>query len=192
MQRLFMLSVSAVIAIYSANAIADSSHLKGTYGFTSTNGCLYASGGFNTSLQTLGTASSGSFSSEGVWTFNGDGTGTYTLSSVGITPPPTVGFLPSADSSAGGASFTFTVADDIVTLRTVPGTFMGKSLTGPRAGQTFEIEGIPVATGLISADGRTLTASFLTPGVEILTYSNGDVLRRICHSSRVYIKLDAD
>jgi hypothetical protein len=41
-----MLSVPAVVTIYSANAIADPSHLKGTYGFTGTSACLYASGGF--------------------------------------------------------------------------------------------------------------------------------------------------
>ncbi len=55
MQRLLMLSWSAVIAIYSASAIADLSNLKGTYGFTGTDACLYASGGFNASLQALGT-----------------------------------------------------------------------------------------------------------------------------------------
>jgi Lhr-like helicase len=41
-------------------------------------------------------------------------------------------------------------------------------------------------------NGHTLTTSILTPGVETITYSNGDVEHRICHRSRVYIKLDAD
>jgi hypothetical protein len=153
MQRLVMLTLSAVATIYSANAIADSSHLDGTYGFTATNGCVYATGGFNTSLQALGTTSSGSFATEGLYTFNRDGGATLTQSSTGITPPPTVGFLPSADSSQGSASFTFTVTDDAFTIQTVPGTFKGKVLAGPRAGQTFTIDGIPTASGLISADG---------------------------------------
>jgi hypothetical protein len=47
-------------------------------------------------------------------------------------------------------------------------------------------------TGPISADGRTLVTSVLTPEVEIITYSNGDGERRICWRSRVLIKLDAD
>jgi hypothetical protein len=192
MQRLLMLSLSAVITIYSASAIADLSNLKGTYGFTGTDACLYASGGFNASLQALGTTFSSSNAVEGVQTFNGNGTGTFTLITTTITPPPTVGFLPAASSSQTSASITDTVTDDTFTVQDVPGTAVGKVLTGPRAGQTFTLEGVPMRTGLISADGRTLVTSVLTPEVEIITYSNGDVERRICWRSRVLIKLDAD
>jgi hypothetical protein len=192
MQHLLMLSVSAVVTIYSASAIADSSHLKGTYGFTGTDGCIYASGGFNDRLQALGTTFSSSMANEGVETFNGNGTGTFTISTTSITPPPTVGFLPAASSSQSSASITDTVTDDTFTVQTVPGTDVGKVLTGPRAGQAFKLEGVPMRTGLISAEGRTLITSDLTPGVETLTYSNGDVEHRICWRSRVLIKLDAD
>jgi hypothetical protein len=44
MQRLLMLLVSGVLAIHAASAVADSSDLRGTYGFTGTDACLYASG----------------------------------------------------------------------------------------------------------------------------------------------------
>jgi hypothetical protein len=192
MQRSFMLSVSIVATIWAGHAAADSSHLKGSYGFSGGDACLYASGGFNTRLQALGTTFSSSDAAEGVRTFNGNGTGTFRVTTTGVTVPPTVGFLPSASSSESTASFTFTVADDTFTSQNVPGTDVGKVLTGPRAGQTFKVEGVPPATGLISADGRTLTTSILTPGVETITYSNGDIELRICHRSRVYIKLDAD
>jgi hypothetical protein len=70
----------------------------------------------------------------------------------------------------------------IVQLRTV----VGKVLTGTRAGQTFKLEG-GRCYGSHSADGRTLVSSVLTPGVETLTYSNGDVLLRICTASSVSI-----
>jgi hypothetical protein len=192
MQRSFMLSVSAAMMVYAANAAADPSHLKGTYGFTGADACLYASGGFNARLQALGTAFSASNAAEGIRTFNGNGTGTFKVSTTSITIPPTVGFLPAASSSDSSASFTYTVTDDTFTSENVPGTDKGTVLTGPRTGQTFKVEGIPKATGLISANGRTLTTSILTPGVETITYSNGDVEHRICHRSRVYIKLDAD
>ncbi len=192
MQRLLILSGSAVVAIYSASAIADSSQLKGTYGFTGTDACLYASGGFNSSFQALGTTFSASFGVEGVTIFNGNGTATLTLNSMSITVPPTVGFLPAAGSSQSIASFTYTVRGDTVTSQDVPGTDVGKVLTGPRAGQTFKLEGVPTRTGLISADGRTLVTSALAPEVETITYSNGDVERRICWLTRVSIKLDAD
>jgi hypothetical protein len=91
MQRPFMLSISAIAMICAGDAAADSSHLTGTYGFTGTDACLYASAGFNASLQALGTAFSASFADEGVRTFNRDGTGTFTNSSTTITVPPTVG-----------------------------------------------------------------------------------------------------
>jgi hypothetical protein len=180
-----------VLTIYSADAIADSSHLKGTYGFTGTDGCFYASGGFNDRLQALGTIFSSSMANEGVETSNGDGAGTFTISTTSITPPPTVGFL-AASSSQSSASITDTVTDDTFTVQTVPGTDVGKVLTGPQAGQTFKLEAIPMRTGLISADGRTLITSDLTPGVETLTYSNGDVEHLICWRSRVLIELDVD
>ncbi|HMA71498.1 MAG TPA: hypothetical protein VKP67_08425 [Xanthobacteraceae bacterium] len=192
MQRSFMLSVSALVMIYAGNAAADSSHLKGTFGFTGSDACLYASGGFNARLQALGTTFSASDAAEGIRTFNGNGTGTFTSHTTTTTVPPTVGFLPSAGSSQSSASFTYTVADDTFTSENVPGTNTGTVLTGPRAGQTFHVEGVPKATGLISANGHTLVTSILTPGVETITYSNGDVEHRICHRSRVYIKLDND
>src|ERR1700730_8540299 len=192
MQRSLMLSVSAATMIYAANAAAESSHLKGTYGFTGTDACLYASGGFNARLQALGTTFSHSDAAEGIRTFNGTGTGTFKVTNMTTTVPPTVGFLPSAGSSDSSASFTYTVADDTFISENVPGTDKGTVVTGPRAGQTFEVEGVPKATGLISSNGHTLTTSILTPGVETITYSNGDVEHRICHRSRVYIKLDAD
>jgi hypothetical protein len=192
MQRSFMLSLSAVVMIYAGNATADSSHLKGTFGFTGSDACLYASGGFNASLQALGTTFSTSDSAEGVRRFNGNGTGTFNVRTTSISVPPTIGFLPAASSSESSASFTYTVNDDSFTSQNVPGTDKGTVLTGPRAGQTFTVDGVPKATGLISANRHTLTTSILTPGVETITYSNGDVQHRICHRSRVYIKLDAD
>jgi hypothetical protein len=109
-----------------------------------------------------------------------------------VTVPPTVGFLPAAGPSESSARSTYTVSDDTFTSQTVPGTDTGTVLTGPRKGQTFKLEGVPAATGLISANGRTLVTSILTPGVETITYSNGDVEHRICHRSREYVKLDAD
>jgi hypothetical protein len=51
---------------------------------------------------------------------------------------------------------------------------------------------VPTTTGLISKNGKTLTIATLMPGVETQTFSNGDVELRICHRSRVFIKLDTD
>jgi hypothetical protein len=190
MQRLLMLS--AALTIYAASAVADP--LKGAFGFSGSDVCLYASGGFNANLQALGTTYSSSSSDAGIRIFNGsgNGTGTFTNRDTSVTVPPTVGFLPAAGPSESSARSTYTVSDDTFTSQTVPGTDTGTVLTGPRKGQTFKLEGVPAATGLISANGRTLVTSILTPGVETITYSNGDVEHRICHRSREYVKLDAD
>jgi hypothetical protein len=192
MQRLVMLSLSAAVTIYSANAIADS--LKGAYAFTGSSVCLTTSTTFTTSQQANPPASISTGSDEGIRIFKGNGNGTFTNRDTSATAPlpPNTSFLPDASSSESSASFTYTVADDTFSTQNVPGTDKGTVLSGPRKGQTFTIEGIPPATGLISADGRTLTASILTPGVETITYSNGQVFNRICARSRVYTKLDND
>jgi hypothetical protein len=193
MQRSFMLSISAAVMLCLGNAAAIAAELSGTFGSTGINTCLVASSGFNAILQAIGTTYSVSSAAEGVITFNRDGkTGTFSQNSTTIVPPPTVGFPPGASSSQSSGSITFTVTDDTFTVQTVPGTDVGKVLTGPRAGQTFKIEGTPNRTGIISADRRSLISSILTPGVETLTYSNGDVELRICYLQRVEIKLDAD
>src|SRR5262250_2386293 len=82
--------------------------------------------------------------------------------------------------------------DGTWTSSNVPGTDIATILTGGRAGQTSSRKNAPTATGLISNDGKTLTSATLTPQVEIVTFSNGDVHPQICHRSRVYIKLSDD
>jgi hypothetical protein len=195
MQRLLMLSVSAVAAIYAGSAAADA--LKGAYSFTGSTVCLSTAATFTTSQQANPPASISSGSDEGIRIFNGNGTGTFTDRDTSVTAPvapvpPNQDFLPDASSSESGASFTYTVADDEFTLQNVAGTDKGTVLSGPRKGQTFTIESLPPATGLISANGRTLTTSILTPAVGTITYSNGQVFNRICARSRVYVKLDSD
>lgn len=192
MQRLLTLSVSAVAAIYAGSAAADS--LKGAYGFTGSSTCLSTPAVFTSSQQAPPPASISSSSDAGIRIFNGNGTGTFTNrdTSVGAPLPPNASFLPDAASSESTASFTYTVADDEFTLKNVAGTLKGTVLSGPRKGQTFTVEGGAPPTGLISANGHTLTTSTLTPAVETITYSNGQVFHRICTRSRVYIKLDND
>jgi len=65
--------------------------------------------------------------------------------------------------------------------------------SGPRAGQTVTMApgaGIGPITGIISGDGKTLTAAHLAPTLEIRRFSNGDVSPEMCHRSRVLMKLN--
>jgi hypothetical protein len=147
-----------------------------------------ATGGFNASQQAIGTASTQTVSIEGIETFNGDGTGTFTEQGMFLSLPPTLGYLPGANSNQASGSFTYNVAGHRFTSQNVPGTFAGLGLTGSLAGITFTVD-IPEFTGFIELGERTLTASILTPGVETITRSDGFIGKRICHRSRVYTKL---
>jgi len=194
MRNTLMLGVSALLVTIATSAAADPQTLKGTFGFTGSQACLTSLLGFNANLQAIdGRVFSSSGNVEGVRIFNGDGTGTVMGSTMSITVPPTPGFQPAAGSDNFTLSFTYNVnADGTWTATNVPGTDQGTILTGPRAGQTFTQENVPTITGLISQDGKTLTSANLEPKVEIIAFSNGDVQPRICHRSRVYIKLSDD
>jgi hypothetical protein len=140
-----------------------------------------------------------SFGVEGIRKFNGDGTGTVKGTTLAVTGRPTPGpggfphFPPAAGSSDFSFSFTYTVAGDgSWTATMVPGSFHENHVTGPRAGQTSNVDAIPPVTGMISRDGETLIAAQITPVVETHTYSNGDVDPQICNRTRVYIKLRDD
>jgi hypothetical protein len=187
-----MLGVSVLAMTFAASAAADPPNLQGAYGFTGSQGCLVSILGFTPTLQAIdGRVFSDSGLVQGIRVFNGDGTGTVTGSSMTITGPPTLGFQPYASSNNFSFSFTYTVnPDGTWTANVVPGTHIGTVLTGARAGQTFLRENDPTVTGQISKDGKTLTSATLTPGVEIVRFSNGDVRPQICHRSRVYIELE--
>jgi hypothetical protein len=166
--------------------------LKGEYGISGMDTCLVSLGGFNANLQpnTGSTVFSQTSAVEGISTFDGKGNVTNSSTSATITPPPTTTFPPSASSSDTTHQSTYvTNADDSFVSTTVAGTFKGTVLTGPRAGQTFTISNFPVFTGLISSNSANLTSATLTPTVETITFSNGDVEPRICQRSRVYILL---
>ena len=144
-------------------------------------------------------AFSTSFAVEGIRTFNGFGSGTVKGKSNYIVPRPTPGpggfphFAPSAGSVEYSFSFTYTVnADGTWTSTMVPGSFSETFLTGGRTGQTATVDAVPPVTGMMSADGKTLIDMQTTTTVETHRYSNGDVDQRICHLSRVFIKLDDD
>lgn len=201
MREMFVCSVAAVLVGWAATAQADSPRLRGEYGFTGTAACLHAPGGFNGNLQAIAVgpppnpsqAYSHSFSVEGIRKFNGNGTGTVNATMVSILPPPTpTGVPPSASSATFSFSFTYTVsADGTLTTALAPGSFAGMFVAGPRNGQTFTIDTLPL-TGLVSNDGKSLILASVVPTVETVTYANGDTEKRICHRSRVFIKLDND
>jgi hypothetical protein len=190
MRSTLLLSIS-VLAITNVASAADTSNLNGTYGFTSSESCLVSALGFNSEFEAVGgSVWSSSSVNEGFRTFDGKGGGTVQGKGTGSTVPPTPGFVPGASSSEFTFSFTYMVSDDVWTTEGVAGTYKGTVLTGTRAGQTFTITGGPTPTGLMPADGKTLTLATVDPRVEVIAYSNGNSYPRICHRTQVLIKLD--
>jgi hypothetical protein len=209
-------SLTAFALAWAGSALADPPKLKGDYAFTGTAACLFAPGssgtqfnptpgvplpnsGFDASLHPIdGHVYSSSNATEGIRTFNGDGTGTVTGTDVSITVPPTPGplatagypsFGPGASSDTFSFQFTYTINNDgTYTSKLVPGSFQGSILTGGRVGQTFTVN-LPDAVGLIGADAKTLTSASVQPTVETISFSNGDVWPRICYRSRILVKI---
>jgi hypothetical protein len=164
--------------------------LQGDYVSTGEGTCLVAlPPGFNPNLTPMDGRFTFSSSTQGIRTFHGDGTGTVQSRSVSVTHPDTPVTLGGASSSdINTESFTYTVAPDR-TVTVVSGPVTGTELTGSRVGQTFTIDSFPVLTGRIALDRKSLTLATEEPTVEVVTFSNGDVHYRICHRSRILLKL---
>src|SRR5262249_24955917 len=164
--------------------------LHGDYVATGEGTCLVAlPPGFNPDLTPMDGRFTFSSSTQGVWTFHGDGTGTSQSRSVSLTHPDTPVTLGGAGSSDTQASFTYTVAPDRTVTVVSSGPVTGTVFTGTRAGQTFTIDPFSGYTGLLARDRKSLALASEEPPVEGETSSNGDVHSRICPRSRPLLKL---
>jgi hypothetical protein len=217
MKKALSLVLAGVVAaiLFPASAVqADPRNLnqllRGDYAFSGEGSCLVSPGpfgpptpqpnppgGFNPNFTPFGPPAFFpfviSFSVHGVRTFNGDGTGTVVTRSVTITHPRALPTVPpffdrgGASSSDAVSDFTYEVFPDR-TFTALASVADGTILTGTRAGQTFTLG--PVAFGgEISQDGKTLATTSDAPVVETITFSDGDVEKRICHRSRINLKL---
>jgi hypothetical protein len=187
MKRAALCFILGVSLLWVGIAAAAPPQLKGKYAFTGEGSCLVATNGFTSNLTPNDDkVNSHSFSVQGIRTFKGDGTGTVQGTAVEITPPP---FNPEASSETFFFKFTYTVAKDgTITTDLVPGSYLGTFLTGPRTGQTYQIDKFSLS-GMASNDNKVLTLATGTTEVETHTFSNGDVRPEICHRSRVLIWL---
>jgi len=194
MQRALLSCIVGVILLGVGTADADplqlNQRLHGDYVATGEGTCLVAlPPGFNPNLTPIDGRFTFSSSTQGVWTFNGDGTGTSQSRSVSLTHPDTPVTLGGAGSSDTQASFTYTVAPDRTVTVVSSGPVTGTVFTGTRAGQTFIIDPFAGYTGLLARDRKSLALASEEPTVEVETFSNGDVHYRICHRSRILLKL---
>jgi hypothetical protein len=194
MQRALLSCIMGVILLGVGTAAADPPQLHqllhGDYVATGEGTCLVAlPPGFTPDLTPIDGRFTFSSSTQGVWTFNGDGTGTSQSRSVSLTHPDTPVTLGGAGSSDTQASFTYTVAPDRTVTVVSSGPVTGTVFTGTRTGQTFTIDPFAGYTGLLARDRQSLALASDEPTVEVETFSNGDVHYRICHRSRILLKL---
>src|SRR5262245_19116511 len=115
MRRVALSCIMGVILLWVGTADTDPQHLNqllhGDYAFTGEGTCLVAlPPGFNPDLTPIDGRFTSSSSTQGIRTFNGDGTGTVQSRSVSVTHPDTPVTLGGASSSDFQASFTYTVA----------------------------------------------------------------------------------
>jgi hypothetical protein len=166
-------SLALIILAFASTAMAQSrtEMLKGDFAFTANVVCLNSPAilfptyqppaGFTADLRPLGFSNVSSFSSQGVRTFNGDGTGSASTRSVFVAPG-------AAGASDASNQFTYSVAADR-TLTIDDGPIFAVAAAGPGAGRQNTITNLPTLVGRVSLDGKSLTIATFTPGVETST-----------------------
>lgn len=201
MNRAFAIAGALIGAGWATAACADPSQLVGAYAFTGTAACLVSPNGFDGSNRPNdiagpngGASFTRSFSVEGIRTFDGAGNGKVKGTAVSVVGRPTnQGVAPNVSSADFSFNFTYVVnADGSWTSTMVDGSFTETINTGPRAGQTVTMApgfGIAPVTGLISIDGKTLTAAHLAPAIEKRVFVD-TVSPEMCHRSRVLMKIN--
>ncbi len=188
MRRTLLLSISLAAMTWAASAAADSPRLRGQYSFTGSATCINSAAPFSSEFTpTVPPTWIESFAVKGVRTFDGNGNGTVTGSSMVVEfGPPGHNHASSSDFQF---SFTYAVDGNGGWTSDIAGSLTGAVTSGPGAGLTFTVAGFPRFTGSISQDGSTLTAATLTPTMETVSHSDGNTVYRICHRSRVLIRL---
>jgi hypothetical protein len=167
MQRILVFSVSvAAMTAWAASAVADSPKLKGDYGFTGSSTCVTTLDGFTpnppqTPDEIFPPTSLFSDAVQGIRTFNGDGNGTDTGSSMGVDYLANT-IKANAGASTFSFSFTYTLNGDGTFTTTASSPPTGMVTAGPRAGQSFSIFNFPILTGQISQNAMTLMLASLT------------------------------
>jgi hypothetical protein len=135
-------------------------------------------------------------STQGVQTFNGDGTGTVTGRSVSLSTSPTndsPNFRPNVNRAEQLGEFTYEVAPDgTITTNAVTDSLVTTFLdltTGVATGRTSINSGFSLK-GQASANNQGMTLATEAPEIEYITFSpDGDKQERICHRSRTLVRM---
>jgi len=192
-----------LVAVVVAPAIADEQSprtLKGTYAVSGSANCNFSSAtflpvyvpptGFTQNFAPIGHASSNSFSLNGIWSFNEDGTGAAAsrVVSLGDPDPGDNGAASAIDTSS---AFTYSIAAD-GTLTLNQGPINSVFIAGPRTGLQTQVTDTPTIVGRVSTNKSTLVFGSFNPGVETTTRLDSGLVEsvRICHRANTAVRID--
>jgi len=194
MKKLAVVVMMIAIATFMTAAMAsaddhDGWGIHGKYAVTGSNNCLAAPNGFDSNLTAIGGVSGTSAESwEGTYTFMPGGKGELDVID------HDAGAIPGSGGSLSiHWDFHYTVKDGgRITFTEVPGSYIGKWLTGPAAGfgQYLGIEGS--WKGVISPDGNQIHVTWGAPLILELLDAQGGApvgLQLICNGSFVLFRL---
>jgi hypothetical protein len=190
----------AAALAFAAGAAAAGNYeklLKGDYAIVGEGTCLVSQSGFDADQTPHDFPASfphvSSFTTHGIRTFNGDGTGRAMLKVTSISHPFAIPQNPPAAHifNRGAvrtldleSEFTYTVNADLeVMLRTV--SVNGLITSGLRAGVGVSFHNFPDVRGYLAQNLQSLTLAVEQPTVERHAYTDGDEDFRMCHRSRV-------
>ncbi len=202
--------IALFIMVPWASAGSSGHHgIRGVYAVTAETGCLFSPSGFNASLQpSAGWGIIQTYSREGKFTFELNGTGTAEIFSRGIglqyqipqpPPNPPLSFPHFAGTQHITFDFTYTLEKDgKITIIVDPGTFISTALEGPDKGRIFRIEGVlttngditPIVNdGAITPDGKIITLNAGAPDVYVINRIDAPqpTSYSICRQSAVLI-----
>jgi len=115
-----------------------------------------------------------SVNTQGVWTFEPDGTGTHSTLHRVIThystAPQQAGLTPWAGIRTSSFSFTYTAdKGGMITITADPATFISEWISGPNKGQPPTHLSELILEGTISPDGKTIILNGGLPEVSIIS-----------------------
>jgi hypothetical protein len=205
MRRILVCSIYALALTLATAAIARddddqqrnrNAQLRGQYALTSTIECIVSGIPFNADFTPAALAASTKGTLVGVQTFNGDGTATFKVRSIGMNPPPAtpLGRI-GVGSSDGTAQLNYSIDNQgLLSMDLVPGTFVHvTNLAGPGAGSSFTVNHHALS-GMVSRDKKTIVLGTVDPLMETQTItpvSGVPVTHyRVCTRTAVLTQID--
>ena len=175
--------VIPLVGMSYSNASEFNSTLKGEYVFSQTQSC--ASGPFDSDLARIANGITYTVFIQGVLTFNGDGTGISTFTTLQIRHTDILAGQYPVRQSAGSGTLLYNVYED--KTFTVETQAISTSLVGPDPGGVATVSGVEW-NGWIGPGKQLLLISDNQPNIEIITLENGNTMERICGRSNTSIR----